>query len=246
MGLHPGTAAGQVADAGGFARLGPLTAGKRRILVFYWKSLEKGRASWPAFSHFLIVPDLDPKDDMSSVTQILEAIDRGHPSAAAGLLPMVYDELRKIADQRLRDERAGQTLQPTALVHEAFLRLVDQAHADRWNSRGHFFAAASEAMRRILVDRARAKATTKRGGQMNRVSLPVDAVAKEEDFAQILAIDEALAELQRHEPSAAQLVKLRYFAGMSHKEAADVLGISRGAADRLWRLSRAWLFRELQ
>src|SRR5437868_600492 len=156
---------------------------------------------------------------MSEVTRILSAIDQGDAHAAAQLLPLVYAELRKLAAQRLAQEKPGQTLQATALVHEAYLRLVDVSQQQHWNSRGHFFAAAAEAMRRILVDQARRKQTDKHGGGLLRVDLP--------------------------DADAARLVKLRYFAGLGHVEAAEAMGISRGAADRLWALARAWLFRKL-
>jgi RNA polymerase sigma factor (TIGR02999 family) len=183
--------------------------------------------------------------DMSEVTRILSAIDQGDPHAAEQLLPLVYDELRKLAAQRLTHEQPGQTLQATALVHEAYVRLVDAEDAQRWNSRGHFFAAAAEAMRRILVEQARRKQADKHGGGRPRVELPEDVAAPEARIDDLLALDEALARLERHDAEAARLVKLRYFAGLSHQEAAQALGISRGAADRLWALARAWLFRQL-
>ena len=182
---------------------------------------------------------------MSEVTRILSAIEHGDPHAAEQLLPLVYDELRKLATQRLAQEKPGQTLQATALVHEAYLRLVDVKEAQDWNSRGHFFAAAAEAMRRILVDQARQKQADKHGGGRVRVDLPDDLVAAKARSDDLVALDEALSRLESHEPNAARLVKLRYFAGLSHQEAAETLGISRGAADRLWALGRAWLFRQL-
>jgi RNA polymerase sigma factor (TIGR02999 family) len=182
---------------------------------------------------------------MSEVTRILSAIEGGDPHAAGQLLPLVYDELRKLAAQKLAQERPGQTLQATALVHEAYLRLVDVEVAQPWNSRGHFFAAAAEAMRRILVDQARRKQADKHGGGRAPVSLPDDLVAAEGRSDDLVALDEALGRLEGHDPDAARLVKLRYFAGLSHQEAAQALGISRGAADRLWALARAWLFRQL-
>jgi RNA polymerase sigma factor (TIGR02999 family) len=187
---------------------------------------------------------------MSEVTRILSAIDQGDPHAAEQLLPLVYDELRKLAAHKLAHEKPGQTLQATALVHEAYLRLVTSRDAaaprdQQWRSRGHFFAAAAEAMRRILVDQARRKKTHKHGGGHLRVQLPDDVAAPEDRIEDLVALDEALERLQRHDADAAQLVKLRYFAGLSHQEAADALGISRGAADRLWTLGRAWLFRQL-
>jgi RNA polymerase sigma factor (TIGR02999 family) len=188
---------------------------------------------------------------MSEVTHILSAIEQGDPHAAEQLLPLVYDELRKLAALRLAQEKPGQTLQATALVHEAYLRLVG---ADRegeapdeplWNSRGHFFAAAAEAMRRILVDQARRKQADKHGGGRLRADLPEDLAAPDVRSDDLVALDEALSRLERHDADAARLVKLRYFAGLSHQQAAETLGISRGAADRLWALARAWLFRQL-
>src|SRR5437016_1141505 len=181
---------------------------------------------------------------MSDVTRILSAIEQGNPHAAEQLLPLVYDELRKLAAAKLAQEKPGQTLQATALVHEAYLRLVDADQAPHWNGRGHFFAAAAEAMRRILVDNARRKQADKHGGDRLRVDLPED-LAAEARSNDLVALDEALSRLERHDPDAARLVKLRYFAGLSHQDAAAALGISRGAADRLWVLGRAWLFRQL-
>jgi RNA polymerase sigma factor (TIGR02999 family) len=182
---------------------------------------------------------------MSEVTRILTAIEQGDPSAAAQLLPLIYDELRRLAAQKLGQEKPGQTLQATALVHEAYLRLVDVDRAQHWNSRGHFFAAAAEAMRRILVERARRKHADKHGGGRLRLDLPDDLAAAEARSDDLVALDEALGQLERHDRDAARLVKLRYFAGLTHQEAADALGLSRGAADRLWALARAWLFRQL-
>lgn len=182
---------------------------------------------------------------MSDVTRILSAIEQGDPHAAEQLLPLVYDELRRLAAQRLGQEKPGQTLQATALVHEAYVRLIDVDTPQPWNSRGHFFAAAAEAMRRILVEQARRKQSEKHGGGLVRVELPAeleDAPSRGED---LIALDEALSRLEGHDANAARLVKLRYFAGLSHQEAAETLGISRGAADRLWALARAWLLRQL-
>jgi RNA polymerase sigma factor (TIGR02999 family) len=182
---------------------------------------------------------------MSEVTLILSAIEQGDAHAADQLLPLVYDELRRLAAHKLAQEPSGQTLQPTALVHEAYLRLVDVDKVQHWNSRGHFFAAAAEAMRRILVERARRKATKKRGGKSRRFDLEQLAVADEKRADTLLAVDEALADLQQHDPQAAGLVKLRYFAGLSHQESAEALGIGRRAADRLWALARAWLYQRI-
>jgi RNA polymerase sigma factor (TIGR02999 family) len=183
---------------------------------------------------------------MSEVTQILSAIERGDPSAAAQLLPLVYDELRALAAQRLAQERPGQTLQATALVHEAYLRLVDVERAQHWDSRGHFFAAAAEAMRRILIDAARGKAARKRGGAWKRLDLnQVDlaTLAAPED---LLLLDDTLEALARSDPEAAQLVKLRYYGGRSIEQAAELLGLSRSTAYERWTYARAWLYSELQ
>ncbi len=186
-----------------------------------------------------------PGSPMTDVTRILSAIEQGDARPAEQLLPLVYGELRKIAAEQLAHERPGQTLQATALVHEAYVRLVDGEKAQRWNSRGHFFAAAAEAMRRILVERARRKQAGKHGGGRLRVDLPADLAGPAARTDDLVALDESLTLLEGHDPDAARLVKLRYFAGLSHQEAAEALGISRGAADRLWALARAWLFRHL-
>jgi RNA polymerase sigma factor (TIGR02999 family) len=182
---------------------------------------------------------------MNEVTSLLSAIETGEAQAAEQLLPLVYDQLRKLAAERLAREKPGQTLQATALVHEAYVRLVGQASNQRWDHRGHFFAAAAEAMRRILVESARAKQRLKRGAGANRVELH-DALAISADRSQeFMEIHEALDELERHDAQAAALVKLRFFAGLEHQEAAEILGISRRPADRLWLLARAWLYRAL-
>jgi RNA polymerase sigma factor (TIGR02999 family) len=182
---------------------------------------------------------------MNDITRILSAIEQGDPKAAEGLLPLVYEELRTLAAQRLALEKPGQTLQATALVHEAYLRLVGGDQRRDWNGRAHFFGAAAEAMRRILVEQARRKKAGKHGGELLRVELPDELAKPESRSNDLIALDEALDRLKEHDPQAARLVMLRHFAGLSHQEAADVLGISRGAADRLWALGRAWLFRQL-
>ncbi len=182
---------------------------------------------------------------MSDVTQILFQIESGDPEAAEQLLPLVYDELRKLAAFKLAQEKPGQTLQATALVHEAYIRLVDTEKEQHWNSRGHFFAAAAEAMRRILVDRARCKGRLKRGGHGQRISLSDIQVALDTPPDDLLAVNEALESLSAEYPDCAQLVKLRFFAGMAHGEAAAVLGIPRRTADRHWAFARAWLFQKL-
>jgi RNA polymerase sigma factor (TIGR02999 family) len=178
---------------------------------------------------------------MSDVTRLLDAAAAGDRKAAADLLPLVYDELRKLAAARIAAEPPCQTLQPTALVHEAYLRLIGPADEPRWESRGHFFAAAAEAMRRILVDSARRKRTRKHGGHRRRVDLP--DVAAEEGVAdeQLLALDEALTRLAAEDPGAARVVELRHFAGLSIEDAAATLGLSRATAYRHWTYARAWL-----
>jgi RNA polymerase sigma factor (TIGR02999 family) len=182
---------------------------------------------------------------MSDVTNILSAIEQGDPNAAEQLLPLVYDELRKLAAHKLVLENPGQTLDATALVHEAYLRLVDVDEAQHWNSRRHFFAAAAEAMRRILVERARARGSLKRGGGRARVDLDDQQVAAPERPEDLLALDEALTRLAAVEPQAAELVHLRYFAGQTMSAAAGLLGLSERSAHRLWAYARAWLLREL-
>lgn len=182
---------------------------------------------------------------MSDVTRILSQIESGDPSAADQLLPLVYEELRKLAAARLAQERPGRTLQATALVHEAYLRLVDGDAAQRWNSRGHFFAAAAEAMRRILVDEARRKKAIKRGGDLHRISLEEAGQFAEVAPDELIVLDESLQELGRQDPLGGKLVELRYFAGMSMEEAAAVLGISAATAYRHWSFARAWLHCQL-
>jgi RNA polymerase sigma factor (TIGR02999 family) len=178
---------------------------------------------------------------MHEVTRILSAIEQGEPHAAGQLLPLVYEELRRLAAQRLAHEKPGQTLQPTALVHEAYLRLVDADQAQHWNSRGHFFAAAAEAMRRILIDEARRKRRPKHGGDRGRVELD-EAIPQAGRHQDLLALDEALTRLAEQEPAKAELVKLRFYAGLSLAEAAACLGISPATAKRYWVVARAWLF----
>jgi RNA polymerase sigma factor (TIGR02999 family) len=182
---------------------------------------------------------------MSEVTHILNAIAQGDPSAASQLLPLVYDELRRLAAQKLVHETPGQTLQPTALVHEAYLRLVGEGEELHWNSRGHFFAAAAEAMRRILVENARRKKSEKHGGGRTRLDLDAQRVAVPEVREDLIALDEALTKLAAIHSQAAQLVQLRYFAGVSIPEAAGALGVSPRTADRLWAYARAWLHQEI-
>jgi RNA polymerase sigma factor (TIGR02999 family) len=181
---------------------------------------------------------------MNEVTRILSDVEQGDPHAAEQLLPLVYEELRKLAAQRLAQEKPGQTLQATALVHEAYLRLVDVEKAQHWNSRGHFFAAAAEAMRRILVDSARRKLRPKHGGGRHQVNLDEELSAAD-PRDDLLAIDEALNQLAAEEPVKAELVKLRYFAALSLEEAAACLGISPATAKRYWAVARAWLFAAL-
>jgi RNA polymerase sigma factor (TIGR02999 family) len=181
-------------------------------------------------------------NSMTDVTHILGQIEGGDPSATEKLLPLVYEELRKLAAVRMAQEYPGQTLQATALVHEAYLRLVDVEKAQKWNSRGHFFAAAAEAMRRILLNRARDKARLKRGGDRQRIDLDSWHLAVDCPSEELEAIDEALQELEAEDATSAELVKLRFFAGLSHADAANALGVSRRAADRLWAFARAWLY----
>jgi RNA polymerase sigma factor (TIGR02999 family) len=179
---------------------------------------------------------------MSEVTRILSAIEQGDPSASEQLLPLVYEELRKLAAQKLAQEKPGQTLQATALVHEAYVRLVDTEQAQQWNSRGHFFGAAAEAMRRILVNRARDKGRLKRGGGRKRVDLDHLSDPATTSGDDLLALDEALERLTNAHAECAALVKLRFFAGLTQQEAAAALGLASRTADRQWAFARAWLF----
>jgi RNA polymerase sigma factor (TIGR02999 family) len=183
---------------------------------------------------------------MTEVSRILDAIGQGDPQAAARLLPLVYDELRRLAARRLAREKPGQTLQPTALVHEAYLRLVGEGDAPRWEGRGHFFAAAAEAMRRILVEKARGKLTRKRGGGLVRQDVAPDdfPAANPHDPLEVLAVHEALDRLAEKSPRKAELVKLRYFLGCTVAEAAEALGIAPATAEEDWTYARAWLRRQ--
>jgi RNA polymerase sigma factor (TIGR02999 family) len=178
---------------------------------------------------------------MSDVTRILAAIEGGDPSAAEQLLPLVYDELRQLAAQKLAQEKPGQTLQATALVHEAYVRLVDTDRAQRWDSRAHFFAAAAEAMRRILIDNARRKHSPKHGGGRQRVELAKVQLVGRVTAQEVLELDDALLKLAEQEPAAAELVKLRVFAGLSVEQAGKALGLPRTTAYRQWTYARAWL-----
>ena len=182
---------------------------------------------------------------MNDVTRILSAIEDGDPKAAEQLLPLVYDELRKLAAQRMAREKPGQTLQATALVHEAYIRLVDGERAQHWNSRGHFFGAAAEAMRRILVEQARGKGRQKRCGDRHQFNVDAIDLAAYATPDQLLAIEEAMARLEREDTAVFRLVRLRYFAGLSVDQAAAVLGISVATAYRYWNYARVWLHAEL-
>ncbi|WP_417851878.1 ECF-type sigma factor [Thalassoglobus sp.] len=182
----------------------------------------------------------------NDVTQILNRIEEGDPLATNQLLPLVYDELRKLASSRMEQESAGQTIQPTALVHEAFLRLIGNEADIRWDNRGHFFAAAAEAMRRILIDNARRRNSLKRGGQLSRRKFQEeDAVQVPDDYESLLALDEALTKLANVEPELAQMVELRYFTGLTVEETAKILGVSERTTKRNWAYARAWLRREM-
>jgi RNA polymerase sigma factor (TIGR02999 family) len=183
------------------------------------------------------------------VRQLLSAIEAGEPEAAETLLPVVYDELRRLAAAKLSHEQPGQTLSATALVHEAYLRLVGGDSQAAFHNRRHFFFAAAEAMRRILIDRARRRLALRHGGEHRRLNLNSLDLADpmcEGRYAELLALDEALDELAQHDDQAAKLVKLRFFAGLGHQETAESLGITRRAADRLWLIARTWLFRRLE
>jgi RNA polymerase sigma factor (TIGR02999 family) len=182
---------------------------------------------------------------MTDVTRILNSIEQGDVQATNQLFPLIYEELRRLATQKMLHEQPGQTLQPTALVHEAYLRLVGEGSQD-WKSRGHFFGAAAEAMRRILVERARMKQRIKHGGEHHRVEMEKFECIAEQPSEELLALDEALAKLSEQEPLKANLVKLRYFAGLTAEQAAGVLNIAKATADRYWAYSRAWLLNEVR
>jgi len=183
---------------------------------------------------------------MTQVTRLLEAAAQGDGVAAQEILPLVYEELRRLAAHRMANEAAGHTLQPTALVHEAWLRLTSDQNGAKFENRAHFFGAAAEAMRRILVDSARRKRRIKHGGALQRVDWTNLDVAIAEDDEAVLAVSEALDKLAKHDPAGAQLIKLRFFAGLSNVEAAKVLGLTERTAKRTWSYARAWLFEELQ
>ena len=195
-------------------------------------------------------------NDMNELTRVLSAMEQGDPQAADRLLPLVYEELRRLATARLRQEKPGQTLQATALVHEAYLRLLgplprapaaDGSQVGQyWNGRGHFFAAAAEAMRRILVENARRRTRVKHGGDRDRVDLASSQIVAPGISENLLALDEALTRLAEEDPPAAELVKLRYFAGLTIPQAAEILGVSPRKADFLWSFARAWLRREIE
>jgi RNA polymerase sigma factor (TIGR02999 family) len=182
---------------------------------------------------------------MSDLTHILASIEEGDPTGAAELLPLVYKELRRLAAQRLAQEKPGQTLEPTALVHEAYLRLVGDGRGQNWGGRGHFFAAAAEAMRRILVENARRKQGPKRGGNVQRIDVDFNLMAADVRSMDLLALDDALTRLTKESPARAELVKLRFFAGLTVPEAARVLGISQATAERYWTFARTWLYADL-
>jgi RNA polymerase sigma factor (TIGR02999 family) len=191
----------------------------------------------------------DPPDGAgcaATVTRLINDAGAGDPRAAASLLPLVYDQLHALAKRRMRGERPGEMLQATALVHEAYLRLVDTTSVRNWDGRGHFYVAAAEAMRRILVENARRRGRLKRGGGMNRVALDPSELTVDAPPDQLVALDEALARLAEKHPEKAQLVKLRYFAGLTIEEAAAAMGIGTSTADRHWAFARAWLYRRME
>jgi RNA polymerase sigma factor (TIGR02999 family) len=183
---------------------------------------------------------------MSEITRILSKIESGELGATEKLLPLVYEELRKLAAVKLAKEASGPTLQPTMLVHEAYLRLVDVDQPQKWNGRGHFFSAAAEAMRRILVENARRKQSQKRGGKMQRIDLDVAMIPIVDSEVALLALDEALIRLEEQWPEKANIVKLKYFAGLTISELSKALGISTATAERHWKFARAWLHSQLK
>jgi RNA polymerase sigma factor (TIGR02999 family) len=194
------------------------------------------------------MPSFNDQDDdtcAKTVTALLNEAGAGDSRAAANLLPLVYEQLRALAGRKMRQERPDQTLQATALVHEAYLRLVDTTKVQLWESRWHFFAAAAESMRRILVDNARRRGRLKRGGEMNRVDLDKVEMTVNDPPDELIALDDALSDLAKEHPEKAQLVNLRYFGGLTHEEAAQALGISTSMADRHWSYARAWLYRQI-
>lgn len=182
---------------------------------------------------------------MDDVSRILGAVDRGEAQAASQLLPLVYNDLKRIAERHMAQEAPGQTLSATALVHEAYLRLVGPGDRNKWDHRGHFYFAAAEAMRRILIERARSKQRLKRGGQGKRLGLDDVTLGIHSPPEEILGLDEALTDLESHNQQAAELVKLRFFGGLGHQEAAEVLGIGRRTADGLWIIAKTWLYHRL-
>jgi len=181
----------------------------------------------------------------AKVTTLLNEAGAGNPAASADLLPLVYERLRALAGRKMQQERPDQTMQATSLVHEAYLRLVDTTKVQLWESRWHFFAAAAESMRRILVDNARRKGRLKRGGERRRVDFETLALTLDEPPDQLIALDEALKKLAEEHPEKAQLVNLRYFGGLTHEEAAQAIGVSTSTADRHWAFARAWLYRQM-
>ncbi len=194
--------------------------------------------------HFFGFPLPLLPEKMNDVTRIIRAIESGNRKASEELLPLVYDELRRLAYFRLSGIESGQTLQPTALVHEAYVRLVE-GEAQRWDSKGHFFAAAAEAMRRILVEQARRKASQKHGGSKQRVELAESKISSPETSEDLVALDEALDQFELEHPEKAKLVKLRYFAGLQEEQAAELMGISRATASRYWKFGKTWLFKKI-
>ena len=244
----PGRPAGNVAAMDSGTSLRSLSAQVSQaddatVLQTHLRLPRRFRVEWAEGTSKAV--DRQPWEPMNEVTRILSAAGQGDPDAASKLLPLVYEELRKLAAQRLIHERPGQTLQPTALVHEAYLRLVDVEQVQQWDGRGHFFAAAAEAMRRILIENARRKGQVKCGGGRQRVNLDAAEVAIEGPTVDLVALDEALTKLERDDRVKAELVKLRYFGGLTLEEAGRVLGLSPATADRYWAFARGWLYREL-